>query len=426
MTGQLKCLWLIMAMTLSGMGQADGFPDRRRDQYPPNFGYFVYPIVVQIPGLGSAKGGGGTFVNVADSDTDLTAFYIDGDFHAAGLTALNMHLVPRRLIFDAAWYEYNVAFKSYERGIDSPKDRFIYPEVEGDGMTGQLTLTFFDKRLDFYSRFGERNNRVNSIYDSSGNNRFDTEDKREETSRNMTLGFNVDLTDDRQDPRRGIRFEMNRKQRLNDVDPVFSTFTVYDANLTGYIPVGRKNTWVWNLFRSSTRINQQGSTNYAELQGRFGFNCGAIADPLAQAECNDSESQYINSIIDYNRYGTATPLGGTQRLRSYPGARFYAGETLFIGTEYRWNLTEEYTPINWYVLRGHRTNMQLSFFAEAGSVAETSSGLTDKFKYSYGMGFRMLFEGTTLRADIAHGDEGTEIILFIDYPFSMFSVDNPG
>lgn len=69
--------------------------------------------------------------------------------------------------------------------------------------------------------------------------------------------------------------------------------------------------------------------------------------------------------------------------------------------------------------------MQLSFFAEAGSVAETSSGLIDKFKYSYGVGFRMLFEGTTLRADIARGDEGTEMILFIDYPFSMYSVDSP-
>ena len=74
-------------VALFGIGQlayADFFVDRRRDQYPPNFGYFVYPIYVQIPGLGTAKGAGGTFVNVADTDTDLTAFNIDGDFHAAG------------------------------------------------------------------------------------------------------------------------------------------------------------------------------------------------------------------------------------------------------------------------------------------------------------------------------------------------------
>ena len=407
------------------MALADGIPERRRDQYPPSFGYFVYPIAVQIPGLGSATGGGGTFVNVANSDTDLTAFYIDGDFHAAGLTALNMHLLPRRLILDTAWYEYRVAFKYFERGIDSPKDRYIYPEAEGDGVTSQLTLTFFDKRLDFYSRFGEQQHQINSVYDSSGDNRFTSSDQREETVRNLTLGMTVDLTDDRQDPRRGVRFEMNRKERLNDVDPMFSSFTVYDVNLTGYIPIGGKDTWVWNMFRSSTQVKQQGSTNYAELQGRYGFNCGAITDLGAQAACNNSESQYINSLIAYNRYGVATPLGGTQRLRAYPGGRFHAGETLFLGTEYRWNLTEEYTPINWYILKGHRTNMQLSVFAEAGSVAETSAGLTDKFKYTYGAGFRMLFEGTTLRIDIANGDEGKEIIAFIDYPFSMYSVDSP-
>jgi outer membrane protein assembly factor BamA len=255
---------------------------------------------------------------------------------------------------------------------------------------------------------------------------FQTADNRHETNQLLTLGMNIDLTDDRQDPRKGFRFEANRKERLDSVDPIYSEFIVYDANLSAYIPIGHKNTWVWNAYRSSTRIKHQGSTNYAELQGRFGFGCGSIADPAAQAECDSAESQYINSLIANNRYGTSSALGGTQRLRSYLGGRFYAGETLFIGTEFRWNLTDEYTPMDWYILKGHRTNMQISFFAEAGSVSETSAGLTDKFKYSYGVGFRMLFEGTTLRADIAHGDEGTEMILFIDYPFSMFSVDSPG
>lgn len=425
MLGRISCGVLVIWLGIGQLAFADVLAERRRDQYPPNFGYFVYPIFIQIPGLGAAKGAGGTFVNVADSDTDVSTFYIDGDFHAAGVTALNMHLVPRRLIFDAALYEYRVAFKYFDRGIDSSKDKFIYPEVEGKGGTGQLTLTFFDKRLDFYSRFGQRTNQVNRVYDSTGSNEYQLSDNQEETSQLLTLGMNIDLTDDRQDPRSGVRFELNRKERLDDVDPIFSSFVVYDANLSGYIPIGSKDTWVWNAYRSTTRIKHQGSTDYGQLQSRFGFNCAAISDPMAQSECENDESRYINSVIANNRYGTAGALGGTQRLRSYLGGRFHAGETLFIGTEYRWNLTDEYTPMDWYFLRGHRTNMQISFFAEAGSVSETSAGLTDKFKYSYGMGFRMLFEGTTLRADIAHGDEGTEMILFIDYPFSMYSVDSP-
>lgn len=416
-------------IAMLGIGQvayADFFVDRRRDQYPPNFGYFVYPIPINIPGLGKAFGGGATFINVADTDTDLSGFYIDGDFHAAGVTALNTHIIPRHLLFDVGLYEYRVAFKQFDRGIDSNKDNFIYPEVEGYGGTGQLTLTFFDKRLDFYSRLGQQTNQVNQIHDSTGSNNYVGLDNRKATNRISTIGLTLDLTDDRQDPRSGFRLEANRKEPLNDVDPDLSTFTVYDTNLSFYIPIGHKDTWVWNLYRSSTKIKQQGSTSFSYLQGRYGFSCDSITDLTTQAGCNDAESRYINGIIDSNRYGNATPLGGTQRLRSYETGRFHGGETLFIGTEYRWNLTEEYTPIDWFILKGHRTNMQLSIFAGAGSVAERSADLTRKFKYSYGAGFRVLFEGTTLRADIAHGDEGMGYTLFIDYPFSMFSVDSPG
>ena len=213
MSRRLRWGWVLILIGIGQLAKADVLPERRRDQFPSSFGYFVYPIAVQIPGLGSATGGGGTFVNVADSDTDLTAFYIDGDFHAAGLTALNMHLLPRRLILDVGWYEYRVAFRQFERGIDSSPDKYIYPEVEGNGSTGQLTLTFFDRRLDFYSRFGEQANQVNRVFNSDGSSEFLPADKRESTNQLLTLGVNIDLTDDRQDPRRGIRFEANRKQR---------------------------------------------------------------------------------------------------------------------------------------------------------------------------------------------------------------------
>ena len=168
----------------------------------------------------------GTFVNIAETDTDLTAFYLDGDFHAAGITALNMHLVPQRLIFDTAWYKYRVAYKHFERGINSNKDKYFYPEVEGDGGTAQLTLTFFDKRLDFYSRYGEQTYQINRIFSRSGSNEFQINDHRETTNQLLTLGMNIDLTDDRQDPRTGVRLEANRNERLDDVDPIYSTFIV--------------------------------------------------------------------------------------------------------------------------------------------------------------------------------------------------------
>jgi len=47
-------------------------PERRRDQFQTDFGYFVYPIFANIPGIGSSKGVGGTVVNLFGSDSDLT------------------------------------------------------------------------------------------------------------------------------------------------------------------------------------------------------------------------------------------------------------------------------------------------------------------------------------------------------------------
>ena len=85
--------------------------------------------------------------------------------------------------------------------------------------------------------------------------------------------------------------------------------------------------------------------------------------------------------------------------------------------EFRWNLTEEATPFDYFIWKDVRTNLQVAFFAETGSVAETRDGL-DKFKSSYGAGFRLISaSGFVYRADLATGDEGTEFVLIFGYPF---------
>jgi hypothetical protein len=45
---------------------------------------------------------------------------------------------------------------------------------------------------------------------------------------------------------------------------------------------------------------------------------------------------------------------------------------------------------------------------------------------SYGVGARLILSGVTIRLDVANGSEGATSQLFITYPWSMFSVDNPG
>jgi len=172
-------------------------------------------------------------------------------------------------------------------------------------------------------------------------------------------------------------------------------------------------------------VYNQASTDYAELQQSAGLNCASRPTVPEQKACEATEASYINSLIAQNQYGRATTLGGTQRLRSYSNGRFYAGQSLFYGLEYRVNFAREHTPFNYYIAKGVRTGMQLSFFYERGSVADHKSDLLSDYRDSYGVGFRLLLSGVVVRADYANGSEGSEFILFFDYPWSMFSVDSP-
>jgi outer membrane protein assembly factor BamA len=397
---------------------------RRRNQYGKDFAYFVFPFATDIPGYGSAYGGIGMASNIGGSDTDVLGFYMDGDFSTSGLTILDVNLLPKRLIFDIGLFDYQLAFNQYDRGIESNPDNYTRPEVKGKGATTQLTLTFLDRMVDVYGRYGYQSNRLLQVLDVAGN-AFPSIDTRSTTWRNLSLGFTLDVTDDRLDPRRGVRFEFSRQSLLNDIDPIYSTFSVYDTNLTFYLPVGRRNTWVFNAFKSDAVRESLGSIDRTELAQRFGLDCSGISDPVALANCNATNSQRIDEMLAANLYGSATPLGGTQRLRSFVNQRFHAGHAMAVGTEFRWNLTEENTLIDWVILRGIRTNIQTAFFAEAGSVADRKSELTDILKYSYGVGLRVVFSGAVLRLDLAHGSEGLETQLFLNYAWSMFSLDSP-
>jgi hypothetical protein len=58
-------------------------------------------------------------------------------------------------------------------------------------------------------------------------------------------------------------------------------------------------------------------------------------------------------------------------------------------------------------------------------VADRGRDLFDDYRTSYGIGFRIILSGVVIRLDYADGDEGKQSQLFITYPWSMFSVDNP-
>ncbi len=398
-----------------------GFFDRRKDPFAYRWGYYIYPIVQDVPGLGQVSGVGMNLVDIGNTDLDFGGFNVSGEFRARGGYFLNQHLIPHHLVVDWGAFDYSVATTLYDRGIDSSKDQFFLPEVQGKGWQGQLTFMFLDRQIEGFQRVRQETYKVIQVYDQDGRP-FTNFDNGDLDFKNKELGFKLDFTDDRLDPRQGIRLEWLQKTPENS-DPWISDFVVLDQNATLYLPLGEYSTWTFNGYRSQARVTRQAETDPTKLKTVLGLGCAALQDALSRIYCRATQDKRVAERIALNNYGRATPMGGTQRLRAFPNARFAAGNDEFYGTELRYNLNEESTPINWGLIKGVRNNFQLALFYERGTVWD-GNGNERLWRHSYGVGFRLIFEGVTLRADWAKGEEGGQSQIFIDYPWGLFAIDN--
>ena len=191
-----------------------------------------------------------------------------------------------------------------------------------------------------------------------------------------------------------------------------------DYNTTAYIPLGRRSTWAFNFLRSDAVVNRQGETDPAKLEEQLGLNCSTVTDPEQQKFCNE----VIANMIANNKYGTATSLGGFSRLRGYPQGRFKGAHTLFYGTEVRWNLTDERTPFNIFIMKDVRTSVQVSLFYETGVTSDVRSDINKMkdMRDSYGFGLRVVTaSGIVFRGDVGFGKEGVAPAIFIGYPWEI-------
>lgn len=95
-------------------------------------------------------------------------------------------------------------------------------------------------------------------------------------------------------------------------------------------------------------------------------------------------------------------LGGSSSLRSYTSYRFHDRNLVLINAEAR---VKVYTHVDW------------ALFAEAGNVAPKFGELNFD-RQSYGMGFRVhTRQATVARVDVAHGDEGWQVLFRVNDPF---------
>lgn len=393
-------------------------PERRKPQFMNDKGYYIFPMPYSIPGVGEGVGVMGIGMNLGGTYTDVFAFALAGSLPGEGLGVSDIHIIPKTLILDVTTIQFGKStITNYQqRGMQTSEHDFSLLQFDHYGFTGgRLTSTFLDRRFEVYGGGYRIGSQLEKVLDPDGNTILDIQNPP--TWRTNVYGFGVrgDLTDDYYDPRRGIRLDVGRwwSPPASGSDPKFYRM---EYSATGYLPLGKRSTWVFNYFRSDAHVTRQGETNPITIQNDQGLNCSSLTEE-DKIKCD----QIVQNIIDANTYGTATSLGGTSRLRSYPEGRFQGAHTLFYGTEVRWTLTEEAHPFDIFIAKDVRTVLQVALFYEMGSAADLRDDLGDVFRSSYGAGFRMVTaSGLVMRADFATGREGIEVTAIIGYPWESF------
>lgn len=393
------------------------YPERRRSQFQKDPGHIAVPYLFTLPGLGWGYGILGAATNVGGTCTDVSGTFLAGDITGAAVAVDSIHLVPEHLILDLGGAYLNRAtIESYnQRGMASDKDDFMIAEFQDSFYGGSRAMaTFLDRRLEAYLGWYGGKIRLAAVRDNDGEVIVEAEDAPTVRFQTWVFGTRLDFTDDSLDPRRGARFEASLwRSPPSDSGPDFFTM---DYSLTAYLPLGSRSTWAFNYFRSDAHVLHQGETDPSAIADEQGLDCDAIADSVEQQECR----QYVDTIAAENRYGSASSLGGLSRLRSYSEGRYTGAHTQFFGTELRWNLTDEKTPFNIFIVKDIRTAIQVALFYEIGTVADRQSDLWSSTRASYGAGFRIVTaSGVVYRIDLAAGQEGFEPSVFFQYPWEL-------
>lgn len=399
---------MMLYTTLVGM-------ERRGPQFLTEPSYLVFPFPYSLAGIGQGVALTGLAGNIYDTNVDAYVLGLTGDVEGSVIAVEDIHLLPEFLILDLQRQSLSkAAFNNYEtRGMNSGKDEFNLVETNKAVVDfAQLTFSLFDRRLELYSAYRSQNAEIVKISDSDGHLIADLDDPYILKTQEYHFGMLVDYTDDRNTPKKGVRFSIEQITKPNkaESDPEFYTI---DKSITLYYPIKKQITWALHAFQSDAHVIQKGMIDPTAIRQELGMNCQPT-DPV----CLQAEQELVVRFISERRNGTATSLGGDQRLRSYPDGRFTGAHSQYIASEIRWNISEEVRPFNFGIWKDIATGFEVAFFYETGSVSETIEDLGKNSRSSYGSGFRLVSaSGYIYRADYATGDEGEELTIIFSYPW---------
>jgi hypothetical protein len=395
------------------------YPQRRTLGENNEFGWLLAPVPISVEGVGSGILAMTSLSNAWQKTDIFAAKTLPGSEFDMVFASID----EQKIFFDNlrgqfGHFEGEFYVKSWNRGIDSDKDQYIVPFSQQAGDFYQVKFFHWEKRLELLAKYSTFRSDTTKYLDSNGQKH--NIDSDENTFSEKLISYQLDLTDDFDDPRKGFR--MGQKLRIpTGSDENISEYNVLDTNISFYVPFFKNDTLVLNLFQSRANVTKKAETNRDILREKIGLGCSVtMAD---YQSCLKTENQIIDERVSLNSYGTAQPLGGTNRMRAYAMNRFQAGNSSYYGMEYRMNFTLNKLPVNWYLIGGIQSNIQLAFFVEQGTVSDDVDQLNKNMKYSSGIGIRTMISGLVYRFDIAVGDEGVTPSFFFFYPLDLNPVN---
>ena len=353
--------------------------DRRREQFNKQYGQLFVPLPYSLPGLGTGLLFIGNFGNIADTTTDFAAIGGIGDAEFI-FTFLDELFLASDLLYlqYLRAHGFKFALQQYSsRGMNTSKNDFKYGIGNSwDLDSPTLKLTFMDRMLEIGLGFNKQSGKFQ---------KFVTPDENDPTKQGETvatfdpgleiniankieLSTRIDYTDDYRDPRKGIRNSLflDRQTATTNSEPSFDVVT---NDLQIYIPVLEKSTIVFDLQISDAYVTKKGETNIEVLKNKNGYNLC-----YSNSACEANAENLANTELAVNSNGTSLPLGGGDRLRSFPEGRFQGAHTIYYAAEFRWNYSSSGgKQLDLFFIQDLVEELQVAFFFEQGSVSETKS-----------------------------------------------------
>ncbi len=407
---------LLMLFTTSVASAApwDEPPPRRNDPYPTESAHMLLPLPYSMPGIGEGYFLMGYLSNLYETTSDVAVVLARGDAEGTIVQLDELPLIEDRLhlqLFDMRIDKASVNDYAL-RGMGASSDFNVLELDAVSQQSAELTLSGWQRRLTLTAHYARSSNEVSAIRNAQGDVLTVFQPPSETSGIQRSLRAMLDLTDDYQDPQEGLRLRLNFADHPPEGADSPDFYTL-DWSLLYYLPINGGDTIAFNYYRSDAHLRSMGELDPAAVAASLGGTCA----PLDTA-CLDAAAQRVANIIAANRYGTATSLGGTDRLRSYGDGRFSGAHMEFVGVELRSNFVQGAHPFDFFIWKDISTSIQLAVFAEAGSVAETTDALWDEHRTSVGIGGRLVSaSGSVYRADWAYGDEGSEFSVFFFYPW---------